>query len=74
MLTTLTFLLCSQVIQRPGDVLYVLPHAIHWGINLGLNINEGINIASASWAKSGLIAPTRCPCLRYMHHVVFINL
>ncbi|XP_034245678.1 uncharacterized protein LOC117647819 [Thrips palmi] len=51
------------VVQKPGDVLYLLPHTIHWGINLGLNLNESVNIASASWAKSGMIAPRRCPCL-----------
>ncbi|KAE8737752.1 hypothetical protein FOCC_FOCC016781, partial [Frankliniella occidentalis] len=39
-----------------------MPHTIHWGINLGLNINESMNIASASWAESGMLAPGSCSC------------
>ncbi|XP_026287763.2 uncharacterized protein LOC113213048 [Frankliniella occidentalis] len=50
------------VVQQPGDIVYLLPHTIHWGINLGLNINESMNIASASWAVSGMLAPGSCSC------------
>ncbi|KAK3926318.1 Lysine-specific demethylase 4B [Frankliniella fusca] len=48
--------------QRPGDVVYLLPAAIHWGINVGFNINEAVNCASSSWVKSGRMARPACSC------------
>lgn len=62
-----------QVVQWPGDILYLLPHVIHWGINSGINLNETVNIASASWASSGMMAPGRCGCVRYLNCRIFTD-
>ncbi|XP_052131163.1 uncharacterized protein LOC127751527 [Frankliniella occidentalis] len=51
-----------SVRQRVGDVLYVLPFAIHWGVNLGFTVNEAVNCSSKSWLRSGLISRPMCRC------------
>jgi hypothetical protein len=54
--------LSAQIIQLPGDIVCVLPNAVHWGVNLGLNINEAVNVASTHWALPGMLCPERCQC------------
>ena len=66
------FLLCLQIIQRPGDTVYVLPNAIHWGINLGYNMNQAVNVMSRSWALPGMLCPPRCQCAKHVDCITFV--
>ncbi|KAK3925561.1 Lysine-specific demethylase 4 [Frankliniella fusca] len=60
--------------QRPGDVVYLLPAAIHWGINVGFNINEAVNCASSSWLKSGMMAKPPCSCRETLKEMLGVQL
>ncbi|XP_026280143.1 probable lysine-specific demethylase 4A isoform X2 [Frankliniella occidentalis] len=48
--------------QRVGDVVYLLPFAIHWGVNLGFTLNEAVKSCSKSWLHSGLLSKPMCQC------------
>lgn len=40
------------------------PHGYHFGFNMGVNVNEAVNIAVPQWLKAGLEASkSECSCL-----------
>jgi len=43
----------SKMVQEPGDIIVVFPHAYHAGFNHGFNINEATNIALPRWVEYG---------------------
>jgi len=43
----------SKVVQEPGDIIVVFPHAYHSGFNHGYNIAEATNIALPRWVEYG---------------------
>ncbi|KAK3918261.1 Lysine-specific demethylase 4D [Frankliniella fusca] len=50
------------IIQRPGDIVYLLPNAVHFGFNVGWNVNEAVNCCSKTYCLPGMLAPQRCNC------------
>lgn len=43
----------AKVVQEPGDIIVVFPHAYHSGFNHGYNIAEATNIALPRWVEYG---------------------
>ncbi|KAK3907523.1 Lysine-specific demethylase 4D [Frankliniella fusca] len=52
----------STIVQKPGDIVYLLPNTIHFGFNVGMNLNEAMNFVSESWVLPGMLASQRCKC------------
>ncbi|KAJ1521849.1 hypothetical protein ONE63_003484 [Megalurothrips usitatus] len=50
------------IIQKPGDIVYLLPNVIHFGFKLGCSISEAVNICSRTWALPGMLSLPRCHC------------
>ncbi|KAK3911884.1 Lysine-specific demethylase 4D, partial [Frankliniella fusca] len=50
------------IVQRPGDIVYLLPNAIHWGFNVDFNVNEACNYVCPLWVLPGMLSHQRCCC------------
>lgn len=37
-----------QIAQKTGDLVFTVPNGVHGGINLGANVNEAVNLCTAS--------------------------
>ncbi|KAK3929793.1 Lysine-specific demethylase 4D [Frankliniella fusca] len=51
------------IVQKPGDIVFLLPNTIHWGVNHGFNYNEAMNYVCSSWVLPGMMAKQRCSCV-----------
>ncbi|KAK3928796.1 Lysine-specific demethylase 4D [Frankliniella fusca] len=56
------------IVQRPGEIVYLLPNAVHWGFNVGWNVNEAVNCASKTYANFGMLSAQRCQCESVRHY------
>ena len=50
------------VLQWPGFLMLLQPHAYHYGLNLGANIAEAINYADPEWIVPPLYRPCAMEC------------
>lgn len=51
-----------RLIQYPGEYVVTFPQGYHFGINLGINMNEAINVGTVSWIDWGKVCSSRCTC------------
>ncbi|KAK3920691.1 putative lysine-specific demethylase 4A [Frankliniella fusca] len=50
------------IIQRPGDIVFLLPNAVQFGFNLGWNVSEAVNCCSKTYCFPGMLALQLCHC------------
>lgn len=51
-----------RLVQKPGEYVVTFPKGYHFGVNLGINFNEAVNVATPeSWIDWGKFA-TVCTC------------
>ncbi|XP_052123575.1 probable lysine-specific demethylase 4A [Frankliniella occidentalis] len=53
------------IVQMPRDIVLLLPNTIHWGYNMGFNVNEAINFVNRSWIPPGMLSHQRCKCTKW---------
>jgi len=60
-------IVCSRIVQQPGDLIITHPGAFHFGYNTGFNIAEATNFATSEWYTGGHLQDSwnvgRCSCL-----------